>query len=74
MLLLLLLLLFVGVVDELVDTLFELSNEETVKPDFGIVVADILRRCVYVYVCVVVSRFFVLCYHPIITRAASASC
>jgi hypothetical protein len=50
----------------------ELSNDETVKSDFGIVTADILRVCVCVYA--VVSRFFVLCYHPIITRAASASC
>jgi hypothetical protein len=52
--------------------LVELSNDETVKSDFGIVTADILR--VYVCVYAVVSRFFVLCYHPIITRAASASC
>ena len=33
-----------------------------------------LRWDVDVCVYVVVSRFFVLCYHPIITRAASASC
>ena len=50
----------------------ELSSDETVKSDFGIVAADILRVSVCVYA--VVSRFFVLCYHPIITRAASASC
>ena len=59
-------------VDDELFVLFELSNEETVKSDFGIVAADILRVDVCVYV--VVSRFFVLCYHPIITRAASASC
>jgi len=50
----------------------ELSKDETEKFDFGIVTADILRVVICVYV--VVSRFFVLCYHPIITRAASASC
>jgi hypothetical protein len=50
----------------------ELSKDETEKLDLGIVTADILRVDVCVYA--VVSRFFVLCYHPIITRAASASC